>query len=102
MLLSSQDKSVGQKPTGRYPVRLKTTVAVVTVSFVLIAIDASATVDKVDLMTAGLAALPAETLKVYSGLMKVIPFAAGSAAALAAMRGGMGFVMGLVRSVISG
>ena len=101
MQLRSQfEQSDIKKPAGHY-VWLKATVATVAVVGTLIAVDASAaSADKVDMLTGGLTALPSETLKVYSGLMKIVPAAAGAAAMLAAMRGGMGYVMGLVRSVI--
>lgn len=66
----------------------------------LVAFDASASPNNVDMLGGGLTTLPADTLKVYAGLLKIVPVAIGAAAGMAAMRGGMGYVMGLVASAL--
>lgn len=66
----------------------------------LVAIDASASVDKLDIYAAPITALTGESKKVFDGLVKIVPFAIGAAVAMAAMRGAMGYVMGLVASAL--
>lgn len=67
----------------------------------LLAVDASASsVDKLDIYAAPITALTGESKKVFDGLVKIVPFAIGAAVAMAAMRGAMGYVMGLVASAL--
>jgi hypothetical protein len=49
-----------------------------------------------DLTSAAITALPGEAALVYTGLLALVPAFIVPAAGLAAMRGGMGYVAGLV------
>jgi len=105
MLLRSQTLGVGGsqfQPISDRSITLRRAVVAACVvggAIALVAFDASATPDKVDIMT-GVTALPAGTLKIYSNLMKIVPIATGLAVLLAATKGGMGYIGALVRSVV--
>lgn len=95
-----QAVAVSDKPIGttrKYLMVGLTCVALPAV--MLMSLDASAT--GVDILKGPLTALPADALKIYGGLVGLVPFGIAAAAGLAAARGGMGYVVGLMRSVIS-
>ncbi len=96
MQLKSQHLGSAQPKTQKTHGRLfYVGLAVTATGAVLLAPEVFAT-STFDLSSAAFTALPGEAAKVYTGLLKVIPLAIVPAAGLAAMRGGMGFMAGLV------
>lgn len=79
----------------------KTVLVLTATGLMLVVVDASASPTGIDLISSGLTALPGDAGKIYTQLTgKVIPLAVAAAAGLAAMRGAMSFIMGLVASAL--